>query len=620
MKIKYFTLVLLLASSSFFCQNNKIDKAHQLFETNQFVSAIDAYLEIVNSNQANTKVYKGLADSYYTIFNPTEAAKWYAKATENEVDAETHFRYAQSLKSIGNLAEAKNQMTLFSKKSPKDSRAKEFMSSPNFSSEMNTRKSLFDVTPTTVSSNKTNDFSPVLSNDNVLYFVSTRNNSKTDKSTNLPYLDIYQSIRSTEGVLSEATIIKELQTSYHDGPVAVSADGNTMYFARDGFGTGLFEKNKSSNVKIGQLGIYKTTKINGKWSDVVALPINSASYSTSHPALSVDGKTLYFTSNMPGGFGETDIWKISISASGYGSPENLGDQINTSGREAFAYATSSALYFASSGKQGFGGLDVFKYDTNSGQISNLGKPVNSEKDDFSFSFNEKFNVAYFASNRSGSDMIYNANPVCSVASNVVVLNKSNGKIIENASLSVIDNTKKSIEIESDKTGKFYFGANCNATYVLNATAIGFESNTKNISTTKTKDASFVVELEPTKVIITDKEVLLDNIYFEFNNSFITAQGAAELDKLVQVMNEFPAMIIYVKAHTDSKGSVAYNAKLSDQRAQSTVQYVISKGISMDRISGKGVGSAEPKINCKSNCTDEQHALNRRSEFLIVKNN
>lgn len=618
MKIKFITLYILLIGSQLFSQNKKNEKAHQLFESNQYVSAIDAYLDVVNSNQADAITYKELADSYYIIFNPTEAAKWYAKATENTADAETHFRYAQSLKSIGNAAESNKQMTIFAKMQPKDSRAKEFLQAPNFAAEMASKKALYEVENTIISSNKTSDFSPVLSNDNILYFVSTRNNSKTDKSSNQPYLDIFQSIRSDDGVFTEPTVIKELQTAYHDGPIAISKDGNTMYFARDGFGTGLFEKSKSSNVKIGQLGIYKATKIDGKWTNIVALPINSTSYSTSHPALSVDEKTLYFTSNMQGGLGETDIWKISISATGYGTPENLGDKINTSGREAFPFATSTALYFASSGKQGFGGLDVFKYDNNSGQINNLGKPVNSDKDDFSFSLNEKYNIAYFASNRSGNDFIFAAKPICSVVSKIVVRDVTTRKDIQNAQLTVLDENKKSILVKSDGMGGYYFDANCTSKYVISANASGFEPNSKLVTTDTQFEKEFILELEPTKVVITDKEVILDNIYFEFNKSFITSQGASELDKLVKVMQDYPSMEIFVKAHTDSKGSVAYNAKLSDQRAQSTVQYIISKGIKAERISGKGFGSAEPKISCGSNCTDEQHATNRRSEFLIVK--
>ena len=154
--------------------------------------------------------------------------------------------------------------------------------------------------------------------------------------------------------------------------------------------------------------------------------------------------------------------------------------------------------------------------------------------------------------------------------------------------------------------------------MISANASGFEPNSKLVTTDTQFEKEFILELEPTKVVITDKEVILDNIYFEFNKSFITAQGASELDKLVKVMQDYPSMEIFVKAHTDSKGSVAYNAKLSNQRAQSTVQYIISKGIKAERISGKGFGSTEPKISCGSNCTDEQHATNRRSEFLIVK--
>jgi len=621
MKKTYITLGLLLVSGVVFAQTSASKKADQLFESYQYVSAIDAYLQLVDIKSVDQHVYQNLADSYYQIFNATEAAKWYEKVIQGTADAETYYRYAQSLKSLGKYDEANKQMDKFSSMLPDDERAKSHKSNPDYLSSLNTAKAFFKVENTSFAVEKSNDFGAFLTNENDLYFVSTRNASKTDKWSNQPYLDIFKATRNENGTFSEVSPVKELNTPFHDGPLAISQDGNTMYFARDGHSSKLYEKDKKNNVKIGQLGIYKAVKTNGKWVVGEGLPMNNTSYSVSHPSLSADGKTLYFTSNMPGGFGEADIWKISISENGYGKPENLGAKINTAGREAFPFVSAEGiLYFASSGRQGFGGLDIFKTDlVNGGNVVNLGKPVNTEKDDFSFSLNSKMNVGYFASNRSGTDIIYQAIPVCGVEALAVITDKKSGKPIQNATINLLD-AKNSVigSFVSNASGNSSFELDCDAIYTLQVTASNYEPFTYSVEKTQKNQLTLPLLLTPNEVIITDNEVILGNVYFEFNKSNITASGAEELNKLVRVMQENPTMDIFVKSHTDSKGSIKYNAKLSEQRAQATVQYLVSKGIKKERISGKGFGSSEPKVNCGSNCTDEENATNRRSEFIIVK--
>ena len=621
MKNIYITLGLLLVSGINFAQTSAIKKADQLFESYQYVGAIDAYLQLVDGKSADHHVYQNLADSYYQIFNVTEAAKWYEKVTQGTADAETYYRYAQSLKSLGKYDEANKQMDKFANMLPNDERAKAHKKNPNYLNDLKASKALFNVENTSFAVEKSNDFAPFLTNENDLYFVSTRNASKTDKWSNQPYLDIFKATRNENGTFSEVVEVKELNTPFHDGPIAISQDGNTMYFARDGHSSKLYEKDKKNNVKIGQLGIYKAVKRDGKWIVGEGLPINSTAYSVSHPSLSADGKTLYFTSNMPGGLGEADIWKMAILADGYGKPENLGAKINTAGREAFPFVTEDGtLYFASNGHQGFGGLDVFKVDLkNTGSVINLGKPVNTEKDDFSFNLNEKKNVGYFASNRSGNDVIYQAIPVCGVEALALITDKKTGKTIQNATVTLLDAKNAVVgSFITNATGNASFGVDCDKIYSLQISALNYEPLTYALEAAKQNQLTIPLALTPNEVIITDKEVILGNVYFEFDKSFITASGAEELDKLVKVMQENPTMVIFVKSHTDSKGKKNYNAKLSEQRAQSTVQYLVSKGINKDRVSGKGFGSSEPKVNCGSNCTDEQNAINRRSEFIIVK--
>jgi outer membrane protein OmpA-like peptidoglycan-associated protein len=324
---------------------------------------------------------------------------------------------------------------------------------------------------------------------------------------------------------------------------------------------------------------------------------------------------------MPGGLGSSDIWKVAIEPNGYGKPENLGAKINTSDRENFPFITEdNVLYFASSGRQGYGAYDIFKINLSASEAAiNLGKPVNSEKDDFSFSFNKLQDVGYFSSNRSGLDAIYTALPICKANSLVTVTDKKTGQIIINALVTISDSNENILSSKATNAdGKVTFDLQCNTEYLLKISASNYEDKSATLSKIVTGESTISVPLDPFEVIITETEVLLKNVYFDFNKSNITSQGAAELDKLVKVMKDNPNMVIFVKSHTDSKGSAAYNLKLSEQRAQSTVQYIISKGIESERISGKGFGNAEPKINCETDCSEEQHSQNRRSEFVIIK--
>ncbi|WP_333877777.1 OmpA family protein [Flavobacterium sp.] len=622
MKNILLTACALLVMSHLSAQDKTTVKADMLFDTYQYVGAIEEYLKLAESKNANTYIFSRLGESYYNVFDAENASKWFAKAIKGKtVDAETYYHYAQTLKALGKYQEANKIMDVFAKMLPKDERAKEHLANPDYIPSLTSSKA-FDVADTNINAKDESNFGALLAQDNQLYFASTRNASnRTDKWNNQPYLDIYRAGRNANGTLSEATPVKELNTAFHDGPITLSQDGNTMYFARDSHSEGQYEKNKKANIKIGRQGIYKAVKTDGKWNVVEALPFNSTTYSVTNPSLSADGKTLYFASDMPGGFGESDIWKVSVTGNSYGKPENLGALVNTASRENFPFiAENNTLYFASMGRQGYGGYDVFKIDLNqTTQPENMGKPINSEKDDFSFSFNQEKRVGYFSSNRNGSDAIYQAIPTCRAKAIIVVTNSKTKAPIAEASVAILDGKGNVIAAEqSDASGRVTYDIDCKVGYGLQVKAKNFEVADAAIAPLQSGETIVEVPLVPTSVIITDTEVILKSIYFEYDKSNITAQGATELDKLVKVMKENPAMVIFVKSHTDSNGSDAYNLSLSERRAQSTVQYIISKGITPDRISGKGYGSTEQKVKCGKKCTPEQDAQNRRSEFMIVK--
>ncbi len=616
----YLTLSFVMASGLLSAQNKDTKVADKLFDRYEYVDAANEYLKLTQNGKGDTYVFKQLADSYYAIFNTKEAVKWYAKAVAQKQDPETYYKYAQMLKSEGNYAESDKQMKQFASMVPNDQRAKAFTNNPNYLPTLKGQVKLFDVSKSDISSDKT-DFGAVLTNDNSVYFSSARNTSRRNSNWNEePYLDLYKATYNSNGTISEAVALDNLNTKWHDGPATVSADGKTMYYGSESFNEKEYTKDKAKKSKFGKIYLYKATFEEGKWTNSKPLPFNNAAYDVRNPSLSKDGKTLYFSSNMPGGFGAEDIWKVTINGDTYGKPENLGSKINTEANESFPFITEdNILYFSSNGKEGFGGLDVFKIDLNkASEVINIGAPVNTEKDDFSFTYNTNKKVGFFSSNRTGNDDIYKADPVCAVQAIAVVKDAKTGIVIEQAKVVLVDAKEKTVGNQTTAVnGKAAFGVNCNTVYSFQVSKQGYESGVFGVA--KTDGGEVVVEalLQPIVPIITEKEVILQPIFFEYDKSNITQEGAAELDKLVQVMNDYPTMVIFAKSHTDNRGSDKYNLNLSDRRAKSTVQYLVSKGIAKERISGQGFGESEPKVTCDA-CTEEQHAQNRRSEFLIIK--
>lgn len=621
MKKTYITLSFVFAGLTLSAQNKDTQAADKLYNRYEYIDAAEAYLKLVSDNKADNYVYRQLADSYYNVFNTVEAAKWYAKATEEKQDAEIYYRFAQMLKSNGQYEASNKQMEKFAALVPNDQRAVAFKKEPNYIPRLTDQQKMFDSKTMDINSDKS-DFGAVLTNDNTLYFATARNTAKKSYGWNdEPFLDLYKATRNADGTYSKPTEAEGINSKWHDGPATISADGNTMYFASETFRDKIFDKDKEKRTKYGKVGLFKATRTDGKWGNIQALPFNNKDYQVGNPSLSKDGKTLYFSSNMPGTLGGADIWKVAINGdNSYGAPENLGDKVNTEGRENFPFITDdNKLYFSSDSKQGFGGLDVFVIDLENGtEAKNVGKPVNSEKDDFAFSFHKEQNVGFFSSNRGGQDDIFMAIPVCGVQMNTTVKNAKTGEILSGAAVAILDDKNNVIETKTTgANGIVTYATECDKAYALQVSKDGFVSKTIAVDKSKGGELPIVAELDPIDVIVTETEVILNDIFFEFNKSNITKEGAFELDKLVQVMKNNTNMMIMVKAHTDNRGSDSFNMNLSDRRAKATVQYVISKGIAKERIEGKGYGESEPKVHCEK-CSNEEHAKNRRSEFMIVK--
>jgi len=621
MKNLYITLSFMLASMAVTAQNKDTEPADKLYARFEYVEAADAYQKLKSKDPY---VYRQIAESYYNVFNSKEAVKWYAKATETGQDAEIYYHYAQMLKAEGQYEAANAQMQKFASMAPSDPRAVEFKKDPNYLPKLKNQVKLFDEKALDINDKKYGSFGAVLTDDNTLYFTSARNTSRRTYGWNEePFLDLYSATYNANGTYSEPAPIPELNSKYHDGPATVSADGNTMYFASESFKERKqYERDKENNLKVGQVWLYRAKKVNGKWGDIEPVPFNDKKWSTGNPSLSKDGKTLYFSSDREGTIGGNDIWKVSVNGDSYGEPENLGPKVNTPGRESFPFITDdNLLYFSSDGHKGFGSLDIFRIDLNKGansEVLNIGEPVNGAKDDFAFTFNTTKNLGYFSSNRDGFDKIYSATPVCAVEAIVQVRDKKTLKALPGARVAILDDKNNVIETRTaDSEGKVSYGVDCDRAFTIQASISGYTNGSFPLARTKEKKVTINADLDPIVVAPTDPVIVLDDIFFEFNKSNITKEGAFVLDNLVEAMKKYPDMVIMVKAHTDNRGSDKYNMALSNRRAKSTVQYVISKGIARARISGQGYGESQPKVNCTT-CTEEEHAQNRRSEFIIVK--
>lgn len=618
--MKKLILILSFVAFTVNAQNNNTKKADKLYNRLEYVKAAKAYQKIESKGKADGYVYKQIAECFYNIFDPEQATTYYAKATATDQEAEIYYNYAQMLKAKGKYEEASKQMQKFASKSPNDQRAIEYKKDPNYITKLLSQNKKFEVEKSQINS-ESPDFGAVM-NGKEVYFTSGRGTGKKYGWNNQAYNDIFKAFYNEDGTVTAPMVVTELNTKYHDGPVSLSSDGKTMYFASESFKEGMFVKDKKFNSKMGQVFLYKATKSGDKWENIEPLPLNSADYSVGSPSISKDGKTLYFASNMPGGKGGVDIWKVSVNGNSYGKPENLGDQVNTPADENFPFITEDGktLYFSSKGKPGMGGYDVFALDVAKNTLSNLGQPVNTTHDDFSFSFNNDKNIGFLSSNRDGIiDNIYLLKPICGVEALIAVKDAKTNSPISNAKVVILDSKKNIVGTEmSNAIGEVTYNLLCNEDYSLQISKTDYNSSIFTIAASKGPKARVEAPLQPIEVIIQPDVVVLNDIYFEFNKSNITQEGAFELDKLVAVMTKYPEMVILVESHTDNRGSEVYNEKLSQRRAKSTVQYVVSKGINASRITGEGKGETTPMVNCGENCTEEDHAKNRRSKFNIVK--
>jgi outer membrane protein OmpA-like peptidoglycan-associated protein/tetratricopeptide (TPR) repeat protein len=631
--------------------------ADNYFSEFAYVKSAELYKKIAQKGDSSKHVLSRLGDSYYFNSNTKAAAIWYEKLFKNyESDSISplyYFRYAQSLKSNGDYKKSDAWLLKMKAINENDTRIQSFVNNSGYLQKYNTSKSEFTKVHNLSFNSKYSDYGAFF-NDSLIVFSSTRPMLNSTKSkiyqwNKQPYYNVYSTeIRTfTDGLDIQFTDGNTIQkangvnTQYHDASAIVTKDGKTMYFTRDNFNG---KKLKSDNKRVTHLKIYKAELVNGLWSNIEELPFNNESYSVGHPALSKNERILYFSSDMPGGYGDTDIYKVSITGNTYGIPVNLGTQINTEGKEMFPFVENdSILYFSSNGHIGLGGLDVFKTkikNSSFGTVENLKQPINSKKDDFSFTINRGKRIGFFSSNRDGGkgdDDVYSfvvrkKVVVCNQLVIGVVTDQLTGSILPGSKVILYENNVKKDSVTVGANATYKFNIKCNTTYKVEASRLYYNNGLKVFVSPKTNGKT----IQNLELNLKDDfqysngqiVVKINPIYFNYNKSNIRRDASIELDKVVSIMQKYPSLIIRSGSHTDARGKGVYNEALSDRRAKSTVKYIISKGINPERISGKGFGESELVNDCVDNdahtnrvkCTKDEHQLNRRTEFVVVNSN
>ena len=643
MKIKNlgYTVLLLMLVVTANGQKTRITEADKKYDKYEFIDAIQVYEKVAEKGYKDEKMFQRLGNAYYFNAELTKAVKWYDQlfAINAEQEPEYFYRYAQSLKSEGNYKKADEMLEKFNKKISTDKRGILFESNKDYLADIKINSNRYEITDAGINS-KMSDYGSTIFKDKIV-FASARDtggvSKKTFKWTNRSFTNLYTADLLPDGSIGKPERFqKNINSKFNESTPVFTMDGKTMYFTRNNYNDG---KRRKDDKKITLLKLYKATFINDKWQNVTELPFNSDQYSAAHPTLSTDEKTLYFASDMPGTFGQSDLFKVSINDDGtFGKPENLGAAINTEGRETFPFISEDdELYFASDGRPGLGGLDIFVSKINDasgfGKVENVGEPINTKQDDFAFIISKDRN-GFFSSNREngdGFDDIYRFTEtkkiICKQVIRGTIYDLVTGETLAGSKVILLDEQFNTLEeLTSDSKGNYGFtNLSCSKKYYIKVSKPDYETQEYPINIGDSSgETVLTVKLQKRIKPITvgtdlAKTLEIPIIYFDLDKAAIKKESAFELQKIVEILEQYPNLKLEIRSHTDSRQTVKYNQVLSDKRAKSTMNWLVGKGVNPNRLKSKGYGESQLVNQCSDNvkCSEEEHQLNRRSEFIII---
>ena len=643
-------LFILTFSSGAFAQgrSKRIDRAIKTYEAGEYREAIDLLKEaydFVSDKDKKTELLFMLGDCSRRLNDPAKAEMWFKKVIDkNYQDPLAYLYFADALKMNQKYEDALSAYKKYAELVPDDPRGKNGVQSCELAKKWLDAPSGYEVQDMKNFNSKSMDFCPSFANSDysVVYFTSCREGTTgkaINKITGQPYADIFEAKEDRKGQWSKPEPVAEINSEFDDGCPSFTPDYNTMYFCY------------CKNSKKKQFGcqIMMSTRSGETWSKGKVIPISGDSIVIAHPAISPDELTLYFVSDKDGSIGGKDIWMVTrkTKTDEFGTPENMGEEINTPGNEMFPYVhPDGTLYFSSDGHIGLGGLDIFKAKKDSKgkwTVENMKTPINSPYDDFGIVFQKEVESGFFSSSRNGKDDDVYAFVLPPLKFNIVgiVKDEKTETIIPGAAVKAVGSDGTTMDNTTGKDGSFKFMLKPAVDYVFIVSANNY-LNGKERETTKgiaqSKDFKTTIYLTST-----DKPIELPNIYYDFNKWDLRPESMVSLDKLVETLNDNPTITIELMSHTDCRGNDKDNEVLSQKRAQSVVNYLIEKGIDAERLTAKGYGESVPKtvdnkiiatnaflkegdvlteafIN-KLTVVEQQesaHQINRRTEFKVLR--
>ena len=647
MKNNYSTYLFFIFILSLFsvatAQERKLFQANESFQHLNYVDAQKIYLKVAEKGFESEELFTKLGNSYYFNAKYDEAVKWYTRLFEMNPNTENPIlllRYSQSLKANGDDEKAKEYYDIYVVQTGNDPNSKKAI---DYLALLQQNSGRYQLRPLDAVYDEEKISFGHTKIGNKLIYASTEEKQTfvNNKSAwdGLSFLSLYEIELDEENIAIDTPkkVKGTLNSKYHESSPTFTKDGNTMYFTR----SNLTYKNRKNDQN---LKIYRSEKKDGTWQKAEELHFNSDLYSTAHPVLSPDESQLYFSSDRPGGFGESDLYVVAIDENGsFGNPINLGPEINTSGKETFPFiSANNELYFSSDGHFGLGGMDVFYIkieEDGFGNLLNVGAPINTYADDFAFGIDLETKRGFISSNRTESeegnafvfDNIYSfieINPIVDPYFALIegyVTDKHTGEPIADATITLTDPDGEIYAVLfTDAEG--YYKTEINRFHIYNLRAEKEEYDTdEKISEANLETQRIDFQLQKNKVAPepgTDLAKLLNIpiIHFDFDKSNIRPDAEIELAKILVVLNEYPEMQLAIRSHTDSRGSDSYNQLLSERRAKSTLEYLVEKGIERSRLISAGLGESEHVNSCSNGvqCSEEEHQRNRRSEFIVME--
>ncbi len=620
-------------------------RANAAYEAGEYYEAIDLFKKAygkVSDKEKQAEIVFKIGECYRTIGEPRQATLWYRKALMQDYqNPELYLRYGQSLMRYGRFEEAQEQFETYKDLVPDDPRGDWGIESARTAKDWIDNPTGYIVENMRYFNTFQRDWSPSFASADYMdvYFTSTREDAQgNDKhgATGQSFADIFSSRMDRKGKWSVPVPVEALNSEFEDGTTNFSSDFSTVYLTRC---------KVAKNQKLA-CQIYSAKRSAGEWGEPTSLNILGDSITAAHPAISPDGETLYFVSNMPGGIGENDIWMVTKESGEWGEPKNMGEEINTPGNEVFPYVhPDGTLYFSSDGRIGLGGLDIFKAkkdELGSWVIENLKSPINSFEDDFGIVFEAEMERGFFSSSRKGrgNDEIYSfVLPPLEFAANGVVRDDRTNQLLQGAKVTAVGSDGITVESTTKEDGAFRFMLKPSTDYVFIAGKQGYLRG-KARESTKGLDQSR--EFDVTIYLASTEQVIeLPNIFYDFAKWDLRPESMVSLDNLVETLNDNPNVTIELMSHTDTRGAPADNMELSQKRAQSVVDYLISKGIAADRLQAKGYGESQPKVvdekiledytfldegdvltesfinQLPAELQEQAHQINRRTEFRVL---